>query len=152
MIELSVVSRSTWLAEIADVVAAAGGRALSAPYLKVGRTRIVTLGRPAIGSIRRTSMGGRKLRPKRRKRGAKSVMRIVPPAPSIDRLEDRGVGQIALACPSFAPATAASMKPLLRLGAAQQGIEDRIAVEPAEPVPDVTPVADRSGWRSRNCR
>jgi hypothetical protein len=38
---------------------------------------------PATGSSRRTSMGGRNMRPKRRKRGAKSTMRTVPPVPSI---------------------------------------------------------------------
>ena len=106
----------------------------------------MTRGRPAIGSSRRTSIGGRNMRPKRRKRGAKSTMRMVPLVPSIDGLQDGGVGQVALAASPWRRRPPTSMKPPCGLVAAQQRIEHRIAVEPAEAMPDMPAVAiDQAG-------
>ena len=48
-----------------------------------GRTRMRMRGRPDTGSIRRTSAGGRYMRPKRRNRGATSRMRMPPPLASV---------------------------------------------------------------------
>ena len=52
---------------------------------------MVMRGMPAIGSMMRTSCGGRKVRPKFWKRGAKSVMRTAPPSLSISSVTTMAV-------------------------------------------------------------
>ena len=55
---------------------------VNAPHSSDGRTRTRMRGRPFSGRIRRTRVGGRKMRPYCRKRGAKSVTSSMFPASS----------------------------------------------------------------------
>ncbi len=52
---------------------------------------MVMRGMPAIGSMMRISCGGRKVRPKFAKRGAKSVMRTMPPLLSVSSVTTMAV-------------------------------------------------------------
>ena len=61
-----------------------------------GSQRTRTRGSPSSGSTMRTSIVGRKLRSDMKKRGAKSSTRNAPSGRAKRRLEDVGVGEIAL--------------------------------------------------------